>query len=149
MEPAQGTQRIGGAAAEHLRYIDTTSHCQVGTRACGGETEAQHLPGAHGKRGVRALLAAIEQRRHLCTAHRHQRILLKLQLRPHQCALQACGASRVAHQVVGRTQGVLIERARGRDAQVVVAFAAQVLHRGGQAGFEYLDHASTSCNVRG
>ncbi|MNZ95107.1 hypothetical protein D3C78_1142390 [compost metagenome] len=149
MEATQCTQRIGGAAAEHLGYIDTAGHRQVGPGACGREAETQHLPGTYGKCRVRALLTAIEQRRHLRPANRHQRILLELQLRPHQRTLEARGAGRVAHQVVGRPQGVLIEGAGRRDAQVVVAFAAQVLHRGSQPGFEYLDHASTSCRVRG
>lgn len=55
--------------------------------------------------------------------------MLKFQLRPHQRALQARRRSRVADQVVGGLQCILIQRSGGRDAQVVIALAAHVLHR--------------------
>ncbi len=114
-----------------------------------GEGEAQHLACPDCKRSVRALFAAIEQHRHLCATHRHYGILQKLQLRPHQRTFKASSTRRVADQLIGGAQRILIKRAGGRDAQVVIAFTAQVLHRGCQARFEYLDHASTSCNDLG
>ncbi len=149
MKATQRAQRVGGPATQYLGHIDASGHCQVGPGARCWKAETQHLPRPHGKRSVRALLAAIEQRWHLRTAHSDQCVLLELQLRPHQRTLQARSAGRVAHQVIGCAQGVLVECAGRWDTQVVVTFAAQVLYRSGQPRFEYLDHASTSCNDLG
>ncbi|MNP01692.1 hypothetical protein D3C76_935160 [compost metagenome] len=146
---SQRAQPVGGATAQHLRDIDATGHRQIGARAGAGEVKAQHLPGADLERRVRILLHPVQAHRHLRAAHRHQGIGLELQLRPHQGAFQPGCADRVADQLVSRAQRILVERTRWRDTQVVVAFTAQVLHRGGQAGFEYLDHASTSCSDLG
>ncbi|MNO75977.1 hypothetical protein D3C76_670400 [compost metagenome] len=94
-------------------------------------------------------LHPIDPWRHVRAADRHQCILLKLQLRPEQRAFQRRQTGRVADQLIGRAQGVLIKRAGRRNAQVVIPFAAQVLYRSGEAGFEDLDHANTSCNDLG
>ena len=149
IKPAEGAEGVGGAAAEHQRHVDTAGDGEVGTSAGLGKLEPQHLPGVHGKGGVLVHHFTVQARRHQGAAQGHQRVLLELQLRPDQRAFQARRAHGIAHQVVGRTQRVLVQRPRRRDAQVVITFAAQVLHGGGEAGFEDLDHASASCRVFG
>ncbi len=91
----------------------------------------------------------VQARRHVRAADGHQRFGLKFQLRPQQRAFQAGSAGRIADQLIGGAECILVQRTRRRDAQVVIAFTAEVLYRGGQTGFEYLDHASASCSDLG
>ncbi|MCY1433193.1 hypothetical protein D9M71_492150 [compost metagenome] len=146
---AQGAQGIGRTTAQHDWHIDATGHGDIGAGTDFREIEAQHLPGAYRKRRIVGHLHTVKPRGHVRTADSHQGVDGEFQFRPQQRAFQCRRPRRVADQAVGRAQGVLVQRPRGRDAEVVIAFAAKVLHRGGQAGFEYLDHASTSCNVLG
>ena len=148
-KPTKRAQGVSGATAEHHRHINAAGHRQVSPCAGLGKFETQHLPGTHLERGVLMHHFTVKARRHERAAECHQRILLEFQFRPDQGAFQARRTDRIAHQMVGRAQRVLVQRPRRRNAQVVITFAAKVLHRGGEAGFEDFDHASASCRVFG
>ncbi|MNL17813.1 hypothetical protein D3C87_1389310 [compost metagenome] len=97
LKTTQRPQRISGTTAEHHWHIETAGHGQIGPRASLGEIKTQHLPGLHLEGGVQVHVHAIDLRRHVRTANRHQRVLLKFQLRPQQRAFQRRRIGRVAH----------------------------------------------------
>ncbi len=70
----------------------------------------------------------VETGRHVRAANRDQCVGLKLQFGPDQRAFQTRSARRIADQLVGSTERVLVECAGRRDAQVVIPFAAQILN---------------------
>ena len=98
----------------------------------------------HGQRHVAGHGLAIDLRRHGGAGHGDQRGAVEQQFRAQQRAFQHRRVLGIAHQQVGRRQRVLVQRARRRNAQVIVALAALVLHRGGQSGLEDFDVGSVS-----
>ncbi|MCY1434032.1 hypothetical protein D9M71_500770 [compost metagenome] len=151
-ESANGAQAIGGAAAQHFGHIDAAFDGDVAARSGLDEVEAEHLPGTHAEGGVTGHFGAVHARSHGGAADGDQGVALELQLRTEQRAFEQRGGRRVAHQQVGGAQGVLVERPGRRDAQVVIAFAAGVLHRGGEAGLEHLNRhgappAGAACSL--
>ncbi len=141
-------QTVGRTAAQHLGHRDAAVDGEIATGAGTDEIEPQDLAGANPEGSIQRHLRALQTRRHARPAHGHQGVALELQLRPQQRALQHGGGRCVAHQQVGSAQGILVERAGRRDAQVIVAFAAGVLHRGGEAGLEHLNrHAVPPADV--
>src|SRR5258706_5592683 len=125
LEAAEAARQIGAAAAEHGVDGEASRDREVGARAAHG---APDVVAAAGRREHRPVVrkAALELR----AAHRHQAVLLELQLRADDGDLERRLVGRVADERVGEREGERIHRPAGTQADVLQAVAAGVL-RGG------------------
>jgi hypothetical protein len=154
VEAAERTQPVGRAAAQHHRHVDAAGHGNAHARAELHEVEAERVAGLHRERFVARHFVAVELDLGVGPRHRHQRGRVEAQLGAEQRAFDDGRAFVVAHQQVRQHQALLVERARQRNAEVVVAGAARVLHAGRQAGLEHFNRhgalsAVVGCSHRG
>ena len=138
LEAAERAERVGRAAAEHhrARRCRRRRRCRRGRRRCRkSNDEHRRRPPrrttSHSGRSSPSTFGVISAPVTATTASLGER-----QLRAHERALQRRGALVVADQQVGRDQREPVQRARRRDADVVVARAAAVLDGRGQAGLD-------------
>ncbi len=136
---ADRAERIRRAAAEHDGHVDAARDREIRTRALLHVVERQRAARADTQRDVARLRRAVDARRHLGARHRDQRVAAKQQLRAEQRAFEDGRVLVVADEQVRRAQRELIERAGRRDADVIVAVTAGVLHGRREARLHDLD----------
>ncbi len=139
VEAAECAQAVGRAAAKHHRHVDAAGHGDAHARAELHEVEAEPVAGLHRECGIAWHLIAVELDLRVGAGHGHQRGCVELQLGTEQRAFDDGRTFVVADQQVCEHQALLVERTRQRNAQVVVAGAAGVLHAGREAGLEHFN----------
>ena len=89
----------------------------------------------------RGLLLAVELERQIGAGDGDHGVLLELERRPAEGRLEHRRALVVADEQVGGAEGVVVERARGRHAEVVQPEAPRVLHGRAHPAVVDADHA--------
>ncbi len=141
LEAADHAERVGRAAAEHDRHVDAAGDRDVRAGAGAQEVEREHLPRLDGERGPAGLLLAVELERQVGAGDGDHGVLLELERRPAERRLEHGRALVVADEQVGGAEGVVVERARGRHAEVVEPEAPRVLDGRAHAAVVDADHA--------
>ncbi len=135
----QGTEHVSGPALEFHRYVDAAAHGDVHPRATLDVAERQHVAALHRERRPRLPRLAVDSRLELGAGDRNHARLAEAELGSHVGALQRRGAAIVAHQQVCGDQRELVQRARGRDPDVVEAEPPDVLNGRREAGLDDLN----------
>ena len=138
-EPAESTERISRAAAQDRRHVDPAGDRDVDAGARPHEIEAEPIVRAHREGFVARLRLAVELRRRFRPGDSDDGGLAEEKLGPEQGRFQHRRARVIADEEIGRAQAVLIEPPRDRNADVVIAGPAGVLHAGSEARLDHLN----------
>ena len=138
-EAAEHCAKIRAAAVENERHIEPAGNCQVRAAAGSRCAECDGRVFANRDRPPKRDRCAIDCRRKIAAANRHQRIAVEPQRGALQCCFKHGSAIGVADENIGHAGRESVHRAADADAVLLITAAAEVLNRGEQAGADHVD----------